>query len=190
MFLFSEHDLNWEQFWTGLYNPQEKECYDSGCVNKLKWLSDGSNLLSWPDPSHELYFNEGEYCGRYRSDKINDKSCNQYYYYICEFKCPATTTTTTTTTTTGMISRVLGWNLSSFLEKSTKSVVYVSSCNGTKCILYLWAMDSSSQFQVNAPWCKGFVINFVSCCSSWIHNKLWVPPIQTGRTELISLFNL
>ena len=130
MDLNSENTMNRQEFWTGLYNPQYRECYDTGCVNKLKWLSDGSYLLSWPDPSHELHFNGRDYCGRYKNDKIDDKDCNRNYYYICEFKCPATTTTTTTTTTSTTTTTTTGkicvsvCLLSSFLKSQRSQCVH------------------------------------------------------------------
>ena len=87
------------QFWTGLRNPNKEICYDAGCVNKLKWDSDGSFLSNWHDPSHGFYVNSGDDCLRYMRDNMNDQGCDERYYYICEFQCPTTTTTTTTTTT-------------------------------------------------------------------------------------------
>ena len=73
-----------------MYNPYYEKCTDAGCVDKLEWDSDMSSLLSWPDTSHGIRADGGDYCLRYRDDKIDDKSCDEEYYYICEFKCPGT----------------------------------------------------------------------------------------------------
>ena len=99
MFLIQDNVLG-GGFWTGLHNPNQINCDDAGCVNELKWHSDGSNLLTWPDTNHDIKVNDRDACMKYENTKLNDKDCNRDYYYICESKCQSTTTTTTSTTTT------------------------------------------------------------------------------------------
>ena len=95
-----ETDLSWGEFWTGLTNPYKVHCENGDCINKLKWESDGSYLNSWEDQNYGIIADSADSCLRYRTHRIDDKSCAMTYYYICEFKCSSTTTTRTTTTTT------------------------------------------------------------------------------------------
>ena len=103
----SENYLNKGEFWVGLINPDNKRCYDEGCENKLEWASDGSNFENWADISHGIRVNSNKYCLRYKDDGsitsgrgLDDKGCQNSYFYVCQFQCPLTTTTTTTTTIT------------------------------------------------------------------------------------------
>ena len=80
------------EFWTGLFNPDKIICSDAGCVNKLKWASDGAYLTSWADQTHGITANFGQLCLRYRNDTMDDAGCGvnatNIFAYICEFQCP------------------------------------------------------------------------------------------------------
>ena len=67
----------------------------------LKWDSDGSNLLTWADPTHAIACNSGKGCLRYTNGTwgMDDVGCDSTFYYICEFQCTATAITTTPTNT-------------------------------------------------------------------------------------------
>ena len=80
-----EHVLSSEDFWTGLKNPNKQACYDSCCINKLIWDSDGSILNSWADTNPEIVAPSGDECLRYYSTYLNDVDCTALYDYICEF---------------------------------------------------------------------------------------------------------
>ena len=82
-------------------------CYDSCCINKLIWDSDGSILKSWADTNHGIIVPDGDECLRYESTYMVDKNCTALYDYICEFKCPSVGIATSTTMTTPSTSTAL-----------------------------------------------------------------------------------
>ena len=79
-----------------MVNPDKNICRDGGCVNKLKWDSDGSNFDNWAYTSHSIKADGGRDCFRYTNTAMDDRVCYVNHSYICEFQCPVSAVTTTT----------------------------------------------------------------------------------------------
>ena len=84
--------VNFDEFWTGLWDQDDINCQNDACVDKLYWLSDDGKY-DQHIPAHNLEITKrtnpnGNGCVRFKNNVTSESSnCTGPKRFVCEFKC-------------------------------------------------------------------------------------------------------